>query len=125
MDYNTISHPKYYIDQSATIEPIGVLRFAPFDLGNALKYMIRAGYKEDELKDLHKALRYLQYTDETMHLGGNAFKLYSYFFSTYGLFLKAFKGLPDLDYQRQDAEQIIELYTDEVKRRIYLLEQKK
>lgn len=31
-----------------------------FNRGNVLKYIARAGKKENELKDLHKALDYLQ-----------------------------------------------------------------
>ena len=31
-----------------------------FNRGNIVKYITRAGNKEDELKDLHKALDYLQ-----------------------------------------------------------------
>ena len=31
-----------------------------FHLGNAIKYICRAGYKEDKIKDLTKAIHYLQ-----------------------------------------------------------------
>ena len=31
-----------------------------FHLGNAIKYICRAGYKEDKIKDLEKAIHYLQ-----------------------------------------------------------------
>ena len=31
-----------------------------FNRGNVLKYIIRAGKKDDELQDLHKALDYIQ-----------------------------------------------------------------
>lgn len=59
MNYDPVNHPKHYVEQSAKIEPIDILRFAPFDLGNALKYMIRAGHKDNELQDLKKAKWYL------------------------------------------------------------------
>ena len=31
-----------------------------FHLGNAIKYICRAGYKEDQISDLRKAIHYLQ-----------------------------------------------------------------
>jgi len=31
-----------------------------FHLGNAIKYIVRAGYKDDKRKDLEKAIHYLQ-----------------------------------------------------------------
>ena len=31
-----------------------------FHLGNSIKYICRAGYKEDKIKDLEKAIHYLQ-----------------------------------------------------------------
>ena len=36
-----------------------------YHLGNALKYICRAGYKDDKISDLKKAIHYL--TDELQH----------------------------------------------------------
>tara|TARA_R100000458_G_scaffold56667_1_gene61823 strand:- start:344 stop:583 length:240 start_codon:yes stop_codon:yes gene_type:complete len=36
-----------------------------FHLGNAIKYICRAGYKNDKIEDLEKAIHYLQ--DELHH----------------------------------------------------------
>lgn len=35
-----------------------------FSLGNVVKYVLRAGKKEDRLKDLEKAMEYLKYEIE-------------------------------------------------------------
>lgn len=60
-----INHPPHYVNQAVQIEPIDVLRYAPFDLGNALKYLIRAGHKDDELQDLKKASWYLMCAEDS------------------------------------------------------------
>ena len=65
MKYDPVNHPKHYVEQSAKLEPIMVLRYAPFDLGNAFKYIIRAGHKNDYLQDLKKAKWYLECALET------------------------------------------------------------
>lgn len=52
--------PDYY--QSETMEAIDVIE--AFDLnfarGNIIKYVIRAGFKDDELADLKKARYYIE-----------------------------------------------------------------
>lgn len=56
----TVDHPKHY--QGKTLEVIDVI--ADFDLnfclGNAIKYILRAGKKSDRIEDLKKAMWYLQ-----------------------------------------------------------------
>lgn len=89
--YDPVDRPRHYVEQAATIEPIEVLRFAPFDLGNALKYMIRAGHKENELQDLKKAEWYLECASETSQ---NDHVNYSDFFKHYGFILQKFNGIP-------------------------------
>ena len=37
-----------------------------FSRGNALKYLLRAGKKDDEIKDLEKAIDYLQHEVERL-----------------------------------------------------------
>lgn len=62
MANDLINHPKHYTDQAITLEPIDYCRLLPFSLGNAMKYVFRAGHKkgESELKDLKKAQFYLE-----------------------------------------------------------------
>jgi len=53
--------PKHY-DNNKSYDIIDVCKdySLNFNRGNILKYVVRAGKKDDELKDLKKALDYLQ-----------------------------------------------------------------
>lgn len=57
-----VNHPPHY--NYATIEPIDVIEDwnLPYHLGNALKYISRAGHKENnsEIQDINKAIWYLK-----------------------------------------------------------------
>lgn len=57
-----VHHPKHY-NQVPGLECIDVVEHFNFNLGNAIKYIWRAGQKgdtlEDELQDLQKACWYL------------------------------------------------------------------
>ena len=60
----TVDHPGHY--QMAGMEVIDVIDAATdltrgFCLGNALKYILRAGAKGDEVEDIRKAAWYLNY----------------------------------------------------------------
>lgn len=61
-----IDHPAHYNSNEATcdhcgkpIECIEVVRHFNFNLGNVIKYLWRCAYKGDSLKDLKKAMWYL------------------------------------------------------------------
>ena len=56
---NNIDHPKHY---NKGIEPIDIIESwdLNFSLGNAIKYILRAPYKNNELEDLEKAKWYLE-----------------------------------------------------------------
>lgn len=63
---DAVKSPKHYKLPGLNIESIDVLRaaltpeeFKGFCKGNALKYLIRAGKKDDELQDLKKAGVYI------------------------------------------------------------------
>ena len=58
---DNINHPKHYEDAGYLVQPIDVCQELPFCLGNAVKYLCRAGNKEGcpELEDLKKAPWYL------------------------------------------------------------------
>ena len=56
-----INHPEYYGSADDPYEVIKVIEAweLNFHLGNAVKYIARAGYKGDQLTDLKKARWYL------------------------------------------------------------------
>lgn len=71
-----INHPKHYTSDPSGIECIDITRHRNFNIGNAIKYLWRAGLKEDkdrklidkQAEDLNKAVWYL--VDEIHRLGG-------------------------------------------------------
>lgn len=71
-----INHPKHYTSDPSGIECIDVTRHRNFNIGNAIKYLWRAGLKEDkdrkiidkQVEDLNKAVWYL--VDEIHRLSG-------------------------------------------------------
>lgn len=71
-----VNHPKHYTSDPSGIECIDVTRHRNFNIGNAIKYLWRAGLKEDkdrklidkQVEDLNKAVWYL--VDEIHRLGG-------------------------------------------------------
>ena len=56
---SNIDHPQHY---GKGIEPIDIIESwsLNFSLGNAIKYILRAPYKNNELEDLEKAKWYLE-----------------------------------------------------------------
>lgn len=61
IDKNTmVNHPPHYTQ--GTIEVIEVIEDwkLPYHLGNAVKYIGRAGHKDNEKQDISKAIWYLE-----------------------------------------------------------------
>lgn len=60
MTEENVNHPSHY--QSSTIEVIEVIEAfgLGFNLGNAIKYILRAGKKNLLVEDLEKAVWYLK-----------------------------------------------------------------
>lgn len=62
-----VDHPEHYNSRVPDIECIDVVRYFDFDLGNAIKYIWRAGSKPEmgmtdvdkEIEDLEKAIWYI------------------------------------------------------------------
>ena len=64
-----VEHPSHYtwLKEKCGVEVIDITRHLNFDRGNAVKYLLRAGYKseegytakEKEIEDLKKALFYI------------------------------------------------------------------
>ena len=71
-----VNHPKHYTSDPSGLECIDITRHRNFNIGNAIKYLWRAGLKEDkdrklidkQVEDLNKAVWYL--VDEIHRLGG-------------------------------------------------------
>ena len=88
-----INHPDHYTQAGVMLEPIDVLRYAPFDLGNCLKYILRAGHKNDKLEDLEKAERYLEWAMESYLRNPEP---YATFLNHYGSMLVKFEVFKEL-----------------------------
>ena len=56
---DSIRNPLQYISHPAGIECIQVTEHMNFNLGNAVKYIWRAPYREDQIRDLKKAAWYI------------------------------------------------------------------
>lgn len=63
MSKDNINHPSHYtwLKEKCGIEVIDITRHLDFDTGNAIKYLLRAGRKEDaELSETQKTIEDLQ-----------------------------------------------------------------
>lgn len=57
--HDAVNHPKHYNAHPSGIECIDVVRHFCFNVGNAIKYLWRAGLKGDAIEDLKKARWYI------------------------------------------------------------------
>ena len=57
-----VNHPSHYISDPSGIECIQIVRHRNFNIGNAIKYLWRAGLKDgnSDIQDLQKAVWYIQ-----------------------------------------------------------------
>lgn len=55
-----VNHPKHYTSHPSGVECITVTEHMSFNLGNAVKYIWRAGDKGNKVEDLQKAAWYIQ-----------------------------------------------------------------
>lgn len=65
-----VNHPTHYTSDPSGVECIQITRHRNFNIGNAFKYLWRAGIKNEDtqLEDLKKAIFYIQ--DEIKRLEG-------------------------------------------------------
>lgn len=65
--FNNIENPSHYC-AGRKYEPIKVINDwgLDFELGNALKYISRAGRKNDAIEDIQKAIQYLVFELEKL-----------------------------------------------------------
>ena len=109
---DVVNNPSHYAQAAASLEPIDVLRHAPFDLGNALKYMVRAGHKGAELTDWKKAEKYLEWVRERYLVHPEP---YDAFLKHHGLYLAKFKALAGVNISSGfypmlgDLDELVEL----------------
>lgn len=57
---DNVNHPDHYTSHPSGLECIEVTAHMNFCLGNAVKYIWRAGLKDNALEDLRKAIWYLE-----------------------------------------------------------------
>lgn len=57
--HDPVNHPKHYIGHPSGVECIQITEHMNFCLGNAVKYIWRAGLKDNDVQDLKKARWYL------------------------------------------------------------------
>lgn len=60
MERDNVDHPTHYISHPSGIECIQITEHLDFLTGNAIKYIWRAGLKDDKLEDLKKAKWYIE-----------------------------------------------------------------
>lgn len=65
-----VNHPPHYTQDPSGVEAIQITRHRNFNIGNAFKYLWRAGLKDEAktIQDLEKAIFYIQ--DEIKRLQG-------------------------------------------------------
>ena len=56
-----VNHPPHYTSDKSGVECIEITRHRNFNVGNAIKYLWRAGIKDDakQIEDLKKAIFYI------------------------------------------------------------------
>lgn len=54
-----VNHPKHYTEHPSGVECIEITEHMNFNVGNAIKYLWRAGLKGEQVEDLRKARWYI------------------------------------------------------------------
>ena len=70
IEVDQVNHPLHYTTDPSGVECIQITRHRNFNIGNAFKYLWRAGIKDDkkQIEDLQKAIFYIN--DEINRLEG-------------------------------------------------------
>ncbi len=58
--YDPVNHPSHYIKAAVMVQPIELTARLNACLGQAVNYIVRAPYKNNEVEDLEKAIFYLK-----------------------------------------------------------------
>jgi len=56
---DNVNHPKHYTSHPSGVECIEITEHLNFCIGNAIKYLWRAGLKGEQVEDLRKARWYI------------------------------------------------------------------
>lgn len=67
-----VNHPPHYTGHPSGVECITVTEHHNFCIGNAIKYLWRAGSKGDAVQDLRKAIWYIEREINRLNHHGNA-----------------------------------------------------
>ena len=59
MNHDPVNHPKHYTEHPSGVECIEITEHMNFNVGNAIKYLWRAGLKGEQVEDLRKARWYI------------------------------------------------------------------
>ena len=59
MKHDPVNHPKHYTEHPSGVECIEITEHFNFNIGNAVKYLWRAGLKGEQVEDLRKARWYI------------------------------------------------------------------
>lgn len=59
-EHSAVTHPSHYTSHPSGVECIEIVKHLNFPVGNAIKYLWRAGLKGDAIQDLEKAKRYIE-----------------------------------------------------------------
>ena len=59
-DWSKVKHPPHYTSHQSGVECIEITEHMNFCLGNALKYLWRAGLKDNAIEDLRKSIWYIE-----------------------------------------------------------------
>lgn len=59
-EHNPVNHPSHYNSHPSGVECIDIVEHMPFNVGNAIKYLWRAGLKGDAVEDMRKAIWYIE-----------------------------------------------------------------
>lgn len=57
--HDAVNHPRHYLGHPSGVECIEIVEHLNFCVGNAIKYLWRAGLKGDALEDLQKGRWYI------------------------------------------------------------------
>ena len=63
-----INHPKHYNSHPSGIEIIDVIEHLSFNVGNAIKYLYRAGKKDSTAQEYNKAIWYIRREQERLQV---------------------------------------------------------
>ena len=69
LELDNVNHPKHYTTHPSGVECITITEHLNFCVGNAVKYLWRAGEKGDYIEDLKKAKWYIQREIERIENG--------------------------------------------------------